>query len=250
MAEQEENQQQITNLPAELPAYSKSVSVVSDVSLFEHMQRVAKIFAASNMVPETFAGNVPNCFVAVEMANRMGINAMALMQNMGMVKGKPTLEAKLITALINDSGMFEEDLSYEVVGTDPSWDKAANKPTDPKYKVRAFAKSKRTGEILYGEWVTWDMVQGEGWHAKTGSKWLTMPGMMFRYRAASYFGKIYCTNITMGMQTRDEMEDVAPAGSHRVARASSVVAGILGAGKEEAVDAEVVPEDKGENLPE
>jgi hypothetical protein len=51
------------------------------------------------------------------------------------------------------------------------------------------------------------MVDGEGWSKKSGSKWLTMPEQMFRYRAASYWAKVYAPEISMGFPTRDEMAD-------------------------------------------
>jgi len=35
-----------------------------------------------------------------------------------------------------------------------------------------------------------------------------MPEMMFLYRAASYFARIFCSNITMGMLTKEEVEDI------------------------------------------
>jgi hypothetical protein len=212
-----------TALTTTVQAHS-GISIITDIPVFEHMWRIARIFAASDIVPKQFVGNEPNCFIAVEMSNRMGINPVALMQNMAIVNGRPTLEAKLITALINDSGMLIDNLEYEIEGTEPGWNKAGNKPVDATYRVRAHAVKRSTGERLYGEWISWDMVIGEGWQAKNGSKWQTMPGQMFHYRAASFFSKIYCTNITLGMQTREEMEDITPVAiGTRTGRAATAI---------------------------
>jgi hypothetical protein len=52
------------------------------------------------------------------------------------------------------------------------------------------------------------MVKSEGWLQKTGSKWQTMPELMFQYRAASFFGRLYAPDILKGMQTVDEVKDV------------------------------------------
>jgi hypothetical protein len=52
------------------------------------------------------------------------------------------------------------------------------------------------------------MVKSEGWLAKPGSKWKTMPELMFRYRAAAFFGRLYAPDILMGMQTAEEVMDV------------------------------------------
>lgn len=166
---------------------------------FDQVWRAAKMFAASDLVPASYKAKPENCFIAIEMADRMGISPFAMLQSLVIIQGKPSMEAKLIIALVNDSGIFEDPLEYEVVGDDPF---------NKEFKVRAYATMKRTGKICHGPWINYKMVEGEGWLAKAGSKWKTMPDLMFRYRAASYFAKLYCPNITMGMQTREEMEDI------------------------------------------
>lgn len=47
----------------------------------------------------------------------------------------------------------------------------------------------------------------KGWFSKDGSKWRTMPELMLRYRAASFFGRLYAPDILYGMQTTEEVED-------------------------------------------
>lgn len=168
---------------------------------FDQIWRASKLFASSDLVPTAYKGKPENCFIAIEMADRMGISPFAMLQSLVIIQGKPSMEAKLIIALVNDSNLFENPLDFEVVGDDPH---AKN------FKVRAVATMRKTGKLCQGPWITYQMVEGEGWLSKQGSKWKTMPDLMFRYRAASYFAKIYAPNITMGMQTREEMEDVTP----------------------------------------
>ena len=165
---------------------------------FDQIWRAARLFASSDLVPKDYKDKPENCFIAIEMADRLGINPFAVLQSLVILQGKPSMEAKLITALVNDSGMFVDPLEYEVVGDDPF---------ALDYKVRAFATMARTGKVCLGPWIDYRMVKGEGWLDKGGSKWKTMPSIMFMYRAASFFAKVYCSNITMGMQTREEMED-------------------------------------------
>jgi hypothetical protein len=50
-------------------------------------------------------------------------------------------------------------------------------------------------------------VKEEGWLAKNGSKWKTMPELMFMYRAASWFINTHCPEIAMGLRTAEEIED-------------------------------------------
>jgi hypothetical protein len=51
------------------------------------------------------------------------------------------------------------------------------------------------------------MARSEGWITKNGSKWKTMPEQMLRYRAATFFARAYCPELTMGMMTNDEVRD-------------------------------------------
>jgi hypothetical protein len=43
---------------------------------------------------------------------------------------------------------------------------------------------------------------------KTGSKWKTMPELMLKYRAAAFFGRLYCPEIMMGLYSADETIDI------------------------------------------
>jgi hypothetical protein len=176
---------------------------------FDQIWRAAQMFSRSDLVPTAYKGKTENCFIAIEMADRMGISPFAMLQSLVIIQGKPSMEAKLIIALVNDSGIFADPLEYEIVGSDP-YPPAGTKPELHDYKVRAFATMKKSGKLCQGPWITYKMVVGEGWLSKGGSKWQTMPSIMFMYRAASFFAKVYCPNITMGMQTREEMEDLKP----------------------------------------
>ena len=51
------------------------------------------------------------------------------------------------------------------------------------------------------------MAKDEGWLGKNGSKWKTMPQLMLRYRAASFFSSLNCPELTMGIYTKEEIED-------------------------------------------
>lgn len=172
-----------------------------DTGRFDHLWRVSCLFSKSALVPEHFRGHTEDCFIGVQMAIRLGVDPFMMLQNTYVVHGKPGMEAKLCIALINSSGLFVDPLDYEVVGTDPF---------APDYKVRAFATRKSTGKLVQGTWVDWKTVRAEGWESKSGSKWKTIPALMFCYRAATFFGRLHCPERLMGMQTREELEDVGP----------------------------------------
>jgi hypothetical protein len=53
-----------------------------------------------------------------------------------------------------------------------------------------------------------EMADKEGWTKKPGSKWLSMPNQMLRYRAAAFWQRAYCPEISMGLMTAEEAEDI------------------------------------------
>jgi hypothetical protein len=174
----------------------KSNSIFSTIASFEDGQRIAKGLASSDLVPAAYKNNIPNTMIALEMANRLKISPFEVMQNLDIIKGKPSWSSTFIIASINACGRFKP-LRFEFVGT---------QKTD-EYGCRAYTED-LDGNKLIGPTVTWLMVKSEGWLQKTGSKWQTMPELMFQYRAASFFGRLYAPDILKGMQTVDEVKDV------------------------------------------
>jgi hypothetical protein len=176
----------------------------NDSRSFDHIQRVAKMFATSQLVPAAFQGNIPNVVIALNMAHRMGADPMAVMQNIYIVHGKPSWSSTFIIACINSCGRYSP-LRFEVTGKD-----------DAKTCV-AWANEKGTNERLEGPPVSIGMAKAEGWYAKNGSKWKTMEELMLRYRAATLFGRLYAPEILMGMKTVEEVLDIEPAAPTPVA---------------------------------
>jgi len=183
----------------------ESASLFFNVAKFEHAQRVARVFAESTMVPGQFKGNIGNCVIALNFAERMHVDPFMLMQNMYIVHGRPGVEAKLAIALINGSGKFTDPLEFEMEG----------EGTD-KQKCRAYGTREGTKKVVYGPWVTWQMVVDEGWNKdktnrQTGevikSKWNSLRDLMFNYRAAMFFARLHCPEVLLGLQTTEEILD-------------------------------------------
>ena len=173
---------------------------------FELMQRVSKAFASSDLVPQQYRGNIANCMIALDMANRIGANPLLAMQNLYVVHGTPGWSSKFLIATVNACGRFSS-LRYEWRG----------EPGQPEYGCRAWAIERETGERLEGIWVTWKMVKAEGWDGKNGSKWKTMPDQMFVYRAAAFWQRAYAPELAMGLQTVEDLEDVIDVTPRQVA---------------------------------
>ena len=200
-----------SGLPAStsLAAVQRSAAVgFSDLQAFENLQRMAKPLAASALVPQQFRNNIGDCMIALDMAQRLHASPLQVMQNLYVVHGSPAWSSKFLIATINACGRYSS-LRYEWKG----------KPGNDDYGCRAWAEEKATGQRLDGVWVTWAMVKAEGWSKKNGSKWLTMADQMFVYRAATFWQRAYAPELSMGLSTQEELQDVidvAPDGSYTI----------------------------------
>jgi len=163
---------------------------------FDLIQRTAKLFAASDIVPTQFKGSLPNCVIAVDMALRMGANPLMVCQNLYVVHGRPAWSAQFLIATMNQCGRFSA-IRYEFQGSEGADD----------WGCRAVATELSTGEKLVGPLITIALAKKEGWYGKNGSKWQSMPELMLRYRAASWFVRAYAPEIAMGLQTTEEVRD-------------------------------------------
>jgi cell division septation protein DedD len=173
-------------------------SAFGNIIHFESAQRMAKALCSSAMVPQTYQGeqNIGSCLIALEMSNRIGANVLSVMQNLYIVHGKPAWSSQFLIACVNASGRFSP-LRYRMTG---------DKSNDT-FGCVAWATDK-TGEKLESPEITIGTAKSEGWFQKNGSKWKTMPELMLRYRCATLFARLYAPELTMGIQTDDEVIDV------------------------------------------
>lgn len=190
---------------------------------FEALQRIGKMFALSNLVPTIYQNNLPNCVIAVEMAARIGASPLMVMQNLYIVSGKPGWSAKFLVAAFNTTGKFSP-IKYRKYGTEGQDD----------WGRSAYAKDLMTGEVVEGPKVTIEMAKKEGWYAKNGSKWQTIPELMLCYRSASFMVNTTSPEITMGIHTVEELEDIGPGPQLASAR---VIEGQVIHSKEEEISA-------------
>lgn len=179
------------------PSHSQqSVSVFVDAQAFEHAQRISKMLASSDIVPEAYKGRIDNVMVALEMSNRMQVSPLMVMQNLDIIHGKPAFNSKFTAAMVNSCGKYTS-LRYKIEGE------------GDKRTCVAYCKELATGEILNGPPVSVSMAKSEGWWTKKGSKWPTMTDLMLTYRAATFFCRVYEPGLTMGIPTTEELIDIA-----------------------------------------
>ena len=172
-------------------------SVFSGIQAFEDAQRIAKALASSTLIPPAFQGQqgFANCLVALEIANRMRISPFLAMQHLHVIHGRPSWSSSFIIAMVNGCGRFSP-LRFEISGEGES------------LACYARATDLASEQELKGPTITMLMAKKEGWSTKTGSKWATMPDLMIRYRAAAFWGRLYASDLLLGLQTQEEAIDV------------------------------------------
>lgn len=184
---------------------------------FNQLLRVANMLSQTSIIPQSYQGKPQDCFVAIEMANRMGVSPMVVMQNMYVVKGKPSWAGQACTMLINSCGKFK-DVKHIYTGE-------KGKPNRGCYVT---ATRISDGSQVDGVEVTMQMAQSEGW--TSNSKWRNMPELMLAYRASAFFARVYCPEAMMGVQTAEEVYD---ADSTPINAAASLTAALKGETEEE-----------------
>jgi hypothetical protein len=178
---------------------TSSGSVFSGIQAFEDAQRIAKALASSTLIPPQFQGQqgFANCLVALEIANRMRMSPFQVMQNLHIIHGRPSWSSQFIIGLINGCGRFSP-LRYEVTGQGDT------------LACTCVATELASSNDLRGPTVTMAMAKKEGWSTKSGSKWLTLPDLMIRYRAAAFWGRLYIPELLVGIQSQEEVVDIEP----------------------------------------
>lgn len=214
-----------------------------DPEQFATIQRVSKMFAHSELVPEIYRVNVPqnataeqiaaaemkamsNCIIALELSSRIGASPLMVMQNLVPIYGRPSWSAKFLIATVNTCGRFEPlqfrftekgklgmvDYVDYVYNPQTRRKDSVNKQFDGKNMMDiecvAYTTAKGGTSVLESSPVSIRLAIQEGWFTKSGSKWQTMPRQMLMYRAASWWSSAYAPEISMGMRTVEEEQDI------------------------------------------
>jgi hypothetical protein len=190
------------------------LSIQTETAMFDLVQRQAKLLSCSTLVPKEFQGNMANCAIALNIAKRMGCDPFMVLQNIDIIHGRPSFRSTFLIAMVNASGRFSP-LQFRLSGEGDS------------LACVAWAKSLVDGETIEGPSVSMAMARAEGWLTKAGSKWVTMPELMIRYRSASFFARLYAPDITLGLHTSDEAHDIPAEPRVVTARVTDVPSRII-----------------------
>lgn len=156
----------------------------------------AVAMSKSQLVPKHFQHKPEDCFIMADLALRLGTPLLPTLQGTYIVHGKPGFEGKFVAALLEGSGKIVGPIDYEFDGDGDD------------YGCRAVVHDQALNKLIRGPKVDWRMVKAERWDQKEGSKWKSLPELMFHYRAVSFLVRTRYPSVLMGMNTREELDDL------------------------------------------
>jgi hypothetical protein len=174
-------------------------SIYNDTGKFEHLQRIAKLYSNSTMVPECYRNNASNCFIAIDLAMQFNIPIFQFMNGSDVLQLKNgdrfALRGQTVIGIVNNSGRFSSDLNFTYSGdvsklefTCTAW--AIDKRSERKEFILSVGEAMKIGS------------------AANNPQWKSVPRLMITYRAATYFARVHCPEVLLGMQTTEEMQDM------------------------------------------
>lgn len=164
------------------------------IDSFRESYKVAQVLCKSSIIPQNYQGRADDTAIAIDMANRIGVSPLMVMQNLYVVKGKPSWSGQSCISFIKNK--------YGNISINYTGEKNADS------RGCYVSVVDKDGKIINGTEITMSMAKSEGW--TSNKKWQTMPEQMLAYRAAAFFARIYCPEVLMGCQVEGEAEDITP----------------------------------------
>jgi hypothetical protein len=172
-----------------------SGDIFASAGSYQLARQIATDLSRSTFVPKAFQGNAPNCLIVVDMALRLHMSPMQIMQSIDVINGMPGWKSQFVIAVITTCGKFAS-WRYALAGS------------GMERGCKIVATLKGSDETVEGTEVTMAMAKAEGWIDRAGSKWRTMPEHMLKFRAAAFFGRQYIPERLLGMPAADELGDI------------------------------------------
>jgi hypothetical protein len=144
---------------------------------------LAKAFAEAKMVPDHFKKSVGDCYIAVNLANRYGMDPWTLMQELYIISGRPMMSGKLATAILNHSLADPLRPVYSGEGDERTITLSGRPEGEAEaLSVKLKVKDARTAN----------------------EQWKKNPDQMLMYAASRTWGRRFAPDILLGIVFDDE----------------------------------------------
>ena len=164
------------------------------------LRRMSVFYSGSTIWPEQFQGKPQNCFVALTLAAVLRCDPTMLACNLYEYKGRWGMQSKLTTALAARAGVFRGVIwhTFDGEGDDYTCTAHAIMASDGREVELPLSRRKAKG-------LGWYEPKGE---KKLPSKWMQMEDEMMMYRTSDWLIRHYCPQVTMGLLSADEVEEI------------------------------------------
>lgn len=176
---------------AEEPTAKAATGLTNYVENQRAIYKLAQTMCTAEVVPMTYRNKPADTAIAIDMASRLNVPPLMVMQNLYVVKGKPSWSGQACLSFIRAKFSNVKVIYTGTKGTDSRG--CYIKATDSD------------GDTLEGAEVTMAMAKAEGW--TSNSKWKNMPEQMLAYRAGAFFARVHCPEVLMGCAVEGEAED-------------------------------------------
>lgn len=178
----------------------------------EALKEHSKILASSGLLPDHFKKYPQAVYAAVGLARSMGEDPLHVCQSIYFISGKPGWTSSFLLARLRRTKAIVGTVQYDITGEGEG------------LRVRVRAMDAGTGEEIVGPEASMEMAKADGW--TKNSKYKSMPEVMLRNRALSFFVRYHYPDVMAGLPMADELQDVQAAGRAAPAERTGALAAI------------------------
>ena len=163
-----------------------------DTAKFEHMYRIAKLMASSDLVPVHLKGKEANCMLITQQALRWQMDPFALAVGTFVVSNKLGYEGKVIAGVVNTRARLKERLKYDISGAGQKCSVVVRGTFEGENEERTVNASWAEGSAM----------------SPHGAKW-KQPGMedqQLCYYAVRKWARRHCPELILGVLSDDEVQ--------------------------------------------
>lgn len=174
-----------------------SAALRMDLKTLKEIAEIAVIFSKSQLVADCYRGEQgrANAFVALSLGYDLGISPFMALNEIVVVKGRPSVQGRLAIALINQRAPIIGTVMYEEGGK-------GDEQFCEAYCIERTTKQRLSYRLTMAD------AKAAGWLSGSYSYWHKDPKLMLRYRSASYLERTSFPGVLMGLMTTEEVEDM------------------------------------------
>lgn len=202
---------------------------------FEHYYRVAKMMAASDMVPKAYKGSPQNVLVAMEFGASLGLVPLAAVQNIAVINGRPALYGDALLAVVQGNPDYE-------------WIKETMEKDNSGEKTAVCIIKRKNHDEHRVEFSVADAKKASLW-GKQGP-WSQFPDRMLMMRARAFAIRNLFADALFGIRVVEEVQDYRETRNITPVNAKVELKALIDRNKKKVDNEPQVDPETGEVLPE